>query len=265
MGFGISTRSLRHLPDYAAAKAMYEGITPIRGNSSNIRPLGNRRDQHMRIEEDAGVYHAVLYRTRCVSYYSDGMVGLYSGGHMSNSTAAFMHAVSPFHVNKEGGRLWVGLPSGTYALGSNELRIGRDECGQWQVLNPVQLYMQSFNRDTTKKLRAHLKPLLDWLQITMTLMRGEDGNVEFNELGQRGGIDVELLNPGIPEDPSEFFGRFRMALSTRYISSNTPDVYRTKLLKHLYTSAVRLGLCTREELYVSTPVPLGEQFIQRAL
>ena len=69
MGFGISTNALSRIYNFEDAEYTYNTIKPVRGNSKDIRPLGIRRAQHMRIRKiDDNTYAATLYRTDCVTY-----------------------------------------------------------------------------------------------------------------------------------------------------------------------------------------------------
>jgi len=258
MGFSISTKYLRTIPDYAAAAAVYDNITPIRG-SNNLRPLGKRSAQHMRIEKEGDVYHAVLYRGRCVSYFPDGVIALDSCGYSTVSTASFIHAVSPAGAFNQQ-RLWVHLPSGHYAL---PLKIKRDDAGQWQALNPKQFYKKSYNRVTTARLRAHIKPLMDWMKTTFPLLTNENGRIDFGGDKVWGQFKEYLREPCIPEDPTHFFACVKAEIG-RDAKSTAADI-KAMVLKKLYQQAQYLDLCTEEELYTYTRVPLGECFKQRSL
>lgn len=262
MGFSVNVRGIRSIADYAAAQERYADIKPIRG-SHDTRPLGKRQAQHMRIEKDGDVYHAALYRSRCVSYYPDGVIALSSGGYSTISTAVFIDAVSPFGaVNAQ--QLWIHTPAGDYAMPYREpLRIKHDDAGQWAVLNPEQLFKKSYNRVTTKKLRTHLKPLLDWMKITFALMADENGWISLGTATVWGQFKGYLQDPRIPEDPSHFFACVKAEQGGG--KQPTAADIRAMTLKKLYQQAAHLDLCTTEELYTHTPVPLGERFRQRVL
>jgi hypothetical protein len=97
MGFFVNTASIPYLGNYKRAKIHHDNITPIRGRT--LRPIGDRRKQHMTIEETQheGVHGiaCVLYHTKVVTYFEDGRIRLDSGGYCTQSTVKFMQWLLP--------------------------------------------------------------------------------------------------------------------------------------------------------------------------
>ena len=135
MGFGINGYDLPLLRNYERAKARYDSIVPIRG-SNNVRPLGDRRKQHQRIEvaprngAGAAGLACVLYRTACVTYYEDGTIHLAHDGYISQSTCTFINRVAPVtavRMDKQRGCLVVRIAGGEYKCGKDGLWLKYDE------------------------------------------------------------------------------------------------------------------------------------------
>jgi hypothetical protein len=155
--YTISTYDLFKIYNYASAKQHYESITPIRG--STIRPIGKRNKKHMQIVENRdpthGHYYAArLYNTECVRYYENGKIQVQCEGWVSQSTAKFIDAVSPFVASIGNNLLWV------HNNAMNVTRDGlwfersaADGVGGWQCLNPPNYYINTLNKETTKRIR----------------------------------------------------------------------------------------------------------------
>lgn len=278
MAYGLNMDGVRNVPDHTAAALIYDSIKPVRG-TNNVRPLGPRRKKHFCIEKDGDVYHAKFYNTRCVSYYPDGLVELHCGRYDSISTVAFIHAVSPFAAFSNKG-VWVrvGAYDKHFKVPCNhKLQCKRDADDKWQVLNPVQQFVKKYNPATTKRIRAHLKPLTDWVGITFKLLRNESGEIVIpvtpmpEEITRRGVITDHVQYPRIPADPSVFFEALRLCTGRGFWNSSTSSranyytlsATRTALHNFAYSNAVDLKLCTEDELYVTEPVPLGKTFKQK--
>ena len=122
MGFGINGNDLPLIRSYGRAKEQYDAITPIRG-TNNVRPLGDRRKHHQRIEvakrngAGAAGLACVLYNTACVTYYEDGTMHLAHDGHVTQSTCAFIERIAPVsgvRMDKQRDCLVVRVAGGEY-------------------------------------------------------------------------------------------------------------------------------------------------------
>lgn len=135
MAFGINGHDLPLIRSYKQAKSRYDSITPIRG-SNNVRPIGDRRKQHQRIEEakrngnGAAGMACVLYHTQCVTYYEDGTIHLQHGGYISQSTCKFIYRIAPVsdvRMDKQRDCLVVSVAGGEYKCGRDGLWLRYNE------------------------------------------------------------------------------------------------------------------------------------------
>ena len=155
--YALSTDGLHRIHSYPAAKQHYESITPIRG--STIRPIGKRNKKHMQIVEsnhpiNGHYYAAVLYRTECVRWYENGKIQVRCEGWVSQSTAKFIDAVSPFYAHIQHNHLWVNDNAMNVTRdGLWFERSAADGVGGWQCLNPPKYYINTPNKETTKRIR----------------------------------------------------------------------------------------------------------------
>jgi hypothetical protein len=153
--FGISTDGLPRIRDYAGAQKYYNGTQPKRGTT--IRPIGKRSKNHMQIVEgnnEHGHYYAAkLYDTECVRWYENGgddMVQVRCGGWTSQSSAAFIGAVSVYATNLQNNHLWVN----GHAMHDTQGGLWFEGESYKQVcLNPPKYYVAQLNPETTKHIR----------------------------------------------------------------------------------------------------------------
>jgi len=176
MAFAISTRHLPCLHDYDEAKERYNSVIPIRGKAPDIRPLGKRSAQHMRIEknnnEHGEYYAATLYSTECVRYYADGRIQVQHGNWPSQSTAAFINRVSPFNACLSHTRLWV---NGEALVGGGDslwFDTVEDQRMGWRVgkcMNPRKYFTMHYNKATTQAIRSN--PIVKHMQRYLKTMK----------------------------------------------------------------------------------------------
>lgn len=162
---------------YHEYKALHDSIKPIRGRSEEVRPIGDRRRDHERIEMDGDVVACRLYNTQVVRYYPDGTIGLQCGGWDSPLTADFIHEHSPWQCFKRHNKLWVMVPSEAekytyYPVPSGgELRFSHVD-GYWRPEKEVIITKQVIDRDKAKANREPFKPFLQWAKAFMALSDG---------------------------------------------------------------------------------------------
>ena len=247
--FSVNTDACRTIHTYDQAKQHYESIKPIRGKP-NIRPIGQRNKQHMRIDENKNehghYYSAILYVTECVRWFADGRVQVRTGGWTTVSTSAFISAVSPFNTRLFDNHLWVnGIP---VADGEVGLTFKQDEHRKWVCLNPLNLYTRSYNKQETARLRK--LPVIQELQTYLKSMRAL-GAWEKRSMGYMHGTDRilwKLLDAA--KDPHyeptlEDIAKLGEALG---------GVLNPEMIYH---ACLNVGLTSPEALYIETPVPLG--------
>jgi hypothetical protein len=160
---------------------------PIRGRSTDVRPIGERRRDWECIEREAideGIYayHAVLHNTKCITYLPNGDVILRTNGWQTPSTAAFIDQWSPFTCYKRHNKLWVDVrttadahPSTSFTalpIG-NELRLNYVMNNTvYRPATKVTIQKQVVNRDKAKAAREPIQPFLSWVKAFLTLSEG---------------------------------------------------------------------------------------------
>lgn len=171
--------------NYERAEHKWKNTAPIRGREEDVRPIGERRRTHECIEREAideglYAYHAVLYGTKCVTWYPNGDVVVRTGGYQTVSTAEFIHQWSPFGSYKHDNKVWVQVrvsdahPSESvkaYPVGS-ELRLNYVHSNLYKTAAPVMINKQVINRVKAKEARAPLQPFLSWAKAFLTLSDG---------------------------------------------------------------------------------------------
>ena len=171
---------------YNNMASRWEKTKPIRGRSTDVRPIGERRRDWECIEREAideglYAYHAVMYGTKCITYLPNGDVILRTNGWQTPSTAAFIDQWSPFTCYKRHNKLWVDVrtkadvhPSTSYlALPiGNELRLNYVDGTVYRPATKVTVQKQVVNRDKAKAAREPLQPFLSWVKAFLTLSDG---------------------------------------------------------------------------------------------
>lgn len=175
MGFHIETDSIPYLGSYKHAKIHHDNIKPIRGRT--LRPIGDRRKQHMYIEETQheGVngIACVLYRTKVVTYFEDGRIRLDSGGYCTQSTVKFMQRLLPsgyVTTGQRGHHLRWHVNGLVYKIAGNydnELWLRRptaDEPPQVAPIpiNPLPFIVHSVDRKAMKEVKAKYAPFIKY-------------------------------------------------------------------------------------------------------
>jgi hypothetical protein len=199
MGFGIDGRDLPLLRSYARAKEKYDSIVPIRG-SNNVRPLGDRRKQHQRIEvakrngAGAAGLACVLYSTACVTYYEDGTIHLAHGGYISQSTCTFINRValvSGVRVDKQRDCLVVRVAGGEYKCGNDGLWLKYDETATVYVpVDPEPFKVTLVNRVAMREVKKHYAAFMQYAVGLGKLTQWDRPEVE----GHRWIDEGDLLN-----------------------------------------------------------------------
>ena len=173
MGFSISTDFT--VDSFFAAESKYNNTKPIRGKEwQDIRPLGKRSAQHMRIvkiNDDA--YACRLYNTDVVTYYRDGRVEVTTGGWDTQSTRAFMQACLPWRYS-------------AYRV-NNYLHIYDSKAGAYYVMSGVMTIDTNtgeitgykvptksvVDREATKPKREIFKPFLKFAKVYIETLQME--------------------------------------------------------------------------------------------
>jgi hypothetical protein len=166
MGFFVNTDSIPYLGSYKYAKRHYDDIKPIRGKT--LRPIGDRRKQHMYIEETQheGVHGiaCVLYHTKVVTYFEDGRIRLDSGGYCTQSTAKFMQRLLPagnVTTGQRGHHLRWHVNGSVYKIAGNydhALWLDADH----KPINPLPFIVHAVDRVAMKEVKAKYAPFIKY-------------------------------------------------------------------------------------------------------
>lgn len=160
-----------HVNSFASAEAKYESIVPIRGKTGDIRPLGRRSAQHMRIVKvNDDTYACNLYNTNIATFHRDGQVEYRTGGWETTSTANFLSACTPHgwwatklnnRVQLHDSRLsmWYVVGEGT----TINLNTG-------EITGYIPPTKQVVDRVATKEKRAPYRPFLDFIKTYMVTL-----------------------------------------------------------------------------------------------
>jgi len=213
MGFGINGNDLPLLRSYARAKEKYDSIVPIR-NSNNLRPLGDRRKQHQRIEvaprngAGAAGLACVLYNTACVTYYEDGTIHLAHDGYISQSTCTFIYRISPVagvRVDKKRGCLVVRIAGGEYKCGKDGLWLKYDAgvdtgVAQWIPVDPEPFKVTLVNRVAMREVKKQYAAFMQYAVGLGKLTQWDRPEME----GHRWIASEDLLNCMRGEDMDQW-------------------------------------------------------------
>lgn len=99
------------ITSYEQALAKYDSIAPIRGRSTDMRPLGQRRNDNLTIRKlDNGSVAIRLYHTDIITYHDDGTIDLepYASRLTDDIVRSVLRgAVTPQYTHYAGPVLWV--------------------------------------------------------------------------------------------------------------------------------------------------------------
>jgi len=161
---------------YEAYAKRYETTTPIRGRSTDVRPIGQRRRTWETITKkalDEGMwsYAVILHNTECVEYLPNGDIILRSNGWYTPLTAEFIHTHSPFACWKQGGKLWIRADAKVIPI-NKELRMNWKGEYNYEPAEKVVINKRVLDRDKAKAAREPFKP---FLQFAKTMLAISDG------------------------------------------------------------------------------------------
>ena len=180
---------------YNHYKSLYDSIKPLRGRSTDVRPIGKRRRDWETIRMNGDVVECVLYQTPVVRYYPDGRIGVQCGGWASNSTADFMHTHSPFVCRKRNNKVQVNV-AGRYSEDAKYYPLHeRDETmfvltpdNKWAPEIPIVEHKQVIDRKLAREARAPFVPFINFVE---TFLKMSDGWLMNETREQVGKLDTE--------------------------------------------------------------------------
>ena len=258
MGYAINTNHLPCIRDYEQASQRERSTTPIRGKT--IKPLGERRAQHMQILRlnEGTELEAIacrLYNTDCVTYYKDGRIHLQHGGYITPSTTKFIDRVLyGGRVEQRDNCLLFSHGGGAYRIPKEGLWIGKD--GQLSNVEPFKVH--TVNRQGKKQVRARYAPFIKYITSMIKLM---DTHMTREEYYAASGSPIKLHLP--ENDELETWAallpawRVGAALIT-WDSSQQGYTYVIHLPQLKRNFAYAMALKHRDEIFNETVLPLGK-------
>ena len=258
MGFSINPHHLPTFRDYNKADAWEKAIKPIRGKT--IKPLGDRRMQHMQIlrygegtpEERIACR---LFATDCVTFYKDGRIFLCHGNYATQSTVRFIDKVFPYgRVSVRDNHVQLHYGSGgVYRIPAEGLWVGPGTT----IQNIVPFSVHTLNRAAAKAVRGKYAAFKQYA-VQMCTLNGETGEPSWSRYHS----NVSLPDLSIGEDLEAWYPLAMQLLhasgeneyspaQARYIRKTTP----VRVARTLDFAILRVH---RDEVFEVTTLPDGQ-------
>jgi len=183
-------------------KDRYHATKPIRGRSTEVRPIAQRRRDWEQIvkryivEEGAldveggEAYGAHLYQTDCVLYLANGAMHIKTDGYETPTTAEFINRYIPRDMRcyKKYNKVWVEYKGQSYVLDSKKATVFNYSklSDTYAVENPIQLQQKVIDRTKMKTARDKLSAFRNYAKVMLKLADGWLSNelVEQHATGQ---------------------------------------------------------------------------------
>lgn len=168
--YSIDTKQISRISSFTEAKARWEAVIPIRDTA--IKPLGDRRKQHMQIvKHDEDTYSCRLYYTDLVTYKSNGDVIVNFGGWNTGSSRRFAERVLPQRYLIDNYKTRIHIKdiqnSKVYYIPDNSPVTIREN---GRIIGALQPIKQVVDREATAAIRRRYKPFLTWAKQFIALM-----------------------------------------------------------------------------------------------
>lgn len=168
--YSINAKQIPRISSFTEAKARWESVTPIRGTS--LRPLGDRRKQHMQIvKHDEDTYSCRLYYTDLVTYKSNGDVIVNFGGWNTISSRKFIERILSHRYLIDNYKTKLHIRdiqnSKVYYIPNNSPVTIREN---GHIIGALQPIKQVVDREATAAIRRVYKPFLAWAKQFIALM-----------------------------------------------------------------------------------------------
>lgn len=229
-GFGNSA-GLYQIHSFAEIKKKYDETRPIRGRTTDDRPLGRNRarsdflvKKHWEVVEDGYLgryveaYSANVWRNDVIKWYSDGKVAVRPFGYSSPTiNATINYSLSsgygelqscngkPYFRTKDGKSYRITRAGLLFEPTGEEVSsYGGVIAKVMRPLNPIQEYKYRANRKEMNKIRKHYKKFLDYGiamfsiddKITDADKRRENGWYYYNFTYSKWNNEQMVLNRG---------------------------------------------------------------------
>jgi hypothetical protein len=198
-----STNRLPYIRSYATARAIYEGVKPIRGDADNKRPLAKRSDKHMHIskaQKDADeVYICHCYDKPMVTYYPDDTVEIHALQHNTAYTREFYgQLLSAMHVYVIKSKTVLQLKDSKdkYVIAKgNTIRLKHDYVkNTWEVVQAEGALEWALNKAKAHIVRQKYAEFLSYYQgMTSLLNEVVDFDVKYIKAYRRPAADTPFI------------------------------------------------------------------------
>ena len=220
-----SMRDIKRITTYEEAKLRYEQVKPIRGRAGDVRPLGERKNDHFRIAKQvnplSGVtsYQCILYSTPVVEFKPDGDVEIVMGGWGSVATRTFIERVLYLSCYSKNGSsvLCLGNKAEVVLHPTKTTVIRRLEVYPftWELTSSEPVYETQLNKKKANNVRQQYSEFEKYLKAMVNLREEERtpkydykriykrikfNKTEFIEAGVGGMVQVELMRNDQPEE-----------------------------------------------------------------
>lgn len=204
MAIGSYTnKQIKPIENYKEAEERYNSIKPIRG-SEDIRPLGPRRYNHIRIEKwvegDQTLYGTTLYKTRLITYYPDNSMKIQNGGWGTATTQGVFNEVLPYGLLMRGCKtMRLEIKAGTMEINGEYLlpKEGLALAPDYLPLNPMNEKTYRVNRTKNKEVMRQYSDFMAWVKGYLSL---RENTFDLDEVH-----DVLGITKGVRETQSDLW------------------------------------------------------------
>lgn len=181
----MTTERVANTDHFVGAKNRWIDTHPIRGRSTDIRPLGDRRkdwEQVVKVDEDTYAYRH--HATNVITFHADGRIVINSGGWVTRTTAELLTAHSPFYVRRADSMYWVLGGNKTFPVSaSTPLTLRRYDSG-WEAEDRG-LHRRTLNRQKLLDMRKDIKGFTESVEALIKITDGWMHSTTMEEFGTR--------------------------------------------------------------------------------
>lgn len=171
----MARHRLTALRTYEEASEKEKSTAPIRGRSSECKPIGDRRGTHFTIRREADdSIVARCYRSDLIRWYPDGRIFITNGGYASQTTHDFIsRVISRNYALCFGydGKTWIksGSDYTVYPLAKGGQYFTRDAAGYLVAETPNYAVVHKINRPAMQAARKEIAPFVKYFNGMMKL------------------------------------------------------------------------------------------------
>ena len=176
------------LEKYNHFKDRFNNTKPIRGRSTEIKPIAQRRrdweqvvkrwvvEENCLDMEGVEAYGANLYQTDCVLYLPNGDIHVKTGGWATPTTAEFISRYLPYSMRcyKKYNKVWIDHQSQAYPIDTTKPTIFRfnKDTNSYTVENLQPMLQKVIDRTKIKTARDKLNGFRNYAKIMLKLGDG---------------------------------------------------------------------------------------------